>query len=159
MSSNQPPPDSETVKLPTFQVNESPDLPPPESWRYARVGNFEVLSNASDRATRNLLADFAMFTRAMSLVWPAPAIAPIMVERVIRRTIRTTSATSSTPRTALVNRQPRTMGLKEMIEHFVEPDNVGVLGVEVEEVRFVRSSVTSGLSHPGKARASPLRRR
>jgi len=67
------PPDSETVKLPTFQVNESPDLPPPESWRYARVGNFEVLSNASDRATRSLLADFSMFTRAMSLVWPAPA--------------------------------------------------------------------------------------
>ena len=70
---SQPPPGGETVKLPTFQVNESPDLPPPESWRYARVGNFEVLSNASDRATRNLLADFAMFTRAMSLVWPAPA--------------------------------------------------------------------------------------
>lgn len=72
LAQNQPP-GSETVKLPTFQVNESPDLPPPESWRHARVGNFEVLSNASDRATRNLLADFAMFTRAMSLVWPAPA--------------------------------------------------------------------------------------
>ncbi|HEY0865630.1 MAG TPA: hypothetical protein VGD97_16105 [Lacunisphaera sp.] len=73
LAQNQPPPDGETVKLPTFQVNESPDLPPPESWRYARVGNFEVLSNASDRATRGLLADFGMFTRAMALVWPAPA--------------------------------------------------------------------------------------
>ncbi len=73
LAQNQPPAGSETVKLPTFQVNESPDLPPPESWRYARVGNFEVLSNASDRATRSLLAEFGMFTRAMSLVWPAPA--------------------------------------------------------------------------------------
>lgn len=73
LAQTQPSPDSDTVKLPTFQVVESPDLPPPESWRYARVGNFEVLSNASDRATRSLLADFAMFTRAMSLVWPSPA--------------------------------------------------------------------------------------
>ncbi len=41
-----------------------------------------------------------------SAISSSPAIAPIMVERVIRRTIRTTSATSSTPSTALVNRQP-----------------------------------------------------
>lgn len=73
IAQNQPAPGTETVKLPTFQVTESPDLPPPESWRYARVGNFEVLSNASDRTTRSLLADFGMFTRAMALVWPAPA--------------------------------------------------------------------------------------
>ncbi len=62
-----------TVALPTFTVTDSPDLPPPESWRYTRVGSFEVLSNASDRATKDLLADFAKFTQAMTLVWPSPS--------------------------------------------------------------------------------------
>jgi hypothetical protein len=71
-SPNQPPPGGETVNLPVFTVTDSPDLPRPESWRYARVGNFEVLSSASERATRKLMADFGMFTRAISLVWPAP---------------------------------------------------------------------------------------
>lgn len=69
---DKPAPTGDTVKLPTFTVTDSPDLPPPESWRYTRVGSFEVLSNASDRATRDLLADFAKFTQAMTLVWPAP---------------------------------------------------------------------------------------
>jgi len=79
---NQPPPGSETVKLPILTVTDSPDLPPPESWRYTRVGTFEVLSNASDRATRDLLADFAKFTQAISLVWPAPA-RPIAASTII----------------------------------------------------------------------------
>lgn len=65
---NQPPAGSATVRLPAFTVTDSPALPPPESWRYARVGLAVVLSNASDRATRNLLADFAKFTQATSLV-------------------------------------------------------------------------------------------
>jgi len=57
--------------LPDMKVTTTTDLPPPESWRYARVGHFEVLSNATDKATRDLLADFAKFTQAMTLVWPA----------------------------------------------------------------------------------------
>jgi hypothetical protein len=69
---NQPPTGSETLKLPDFKVTDSPDLPRPESWRYAKIGNFEVLTSAPERETRKLLADFAMFTQAMSLVWPAP---------------------------------------------------------------------------------------
>jgi hypothetical protein len=67
---NQPPAGSSTLELPTVKVTDSPQLPPPESWLYARVGGFEVLSNAPERTTRRLLADFGMFTRAMSLVWP-----------------------------------------------------------------------------------------
>lgn len=70
---DQPPPGSETVKLPAFTVTDSPDLPPPESWRYTRVGNFEVISSASERITRRIVADFGLFTQAMALVWPAPA--------------------------------------------------------------------------------------
>lgn len=63
----------ETIVLPDLKVTTSAALPPLESWRYARVGQFDVLSNASDRATRSLLADFAKFTQALTLVWPAPA--------------------------------------------------------------------------------------
>lgn len=70
---DQPPAGSETLRLPDLKVVDSPSLPPPESWRYARVGNFEVLSSASERITRRLVADFGMFTQAMALVWPAPA--------------------------------------------------------------------------------------
>ena len=69
---DQPPAGSETVRLPAFTVTDSPDLPPPESWRYTRVGNFEVISSASERITRRIVADFGIFTQAMSLVWPAP---------------------------------------------------------------------------------------
>lgn len=58
--------------LPGIKVTSSAELPPPESWRYGRVGSFEVLSNAGDTATRNLLADFGKFTQAISLVWPVP---------------------------------------------------------------------------------------
>ncbi len=62
-----------TLRLPDLKVTDSADLPPPESWRYAQVAGFDVISNASDRSTRKLLADFATFTQAMRLVWPAPA--------------------------------------------------------------------------------------
>ena len=58
--------------LPNMKVTTTSNLPPPESWRYTKVGNFEVLSNASDKVTRDLLADFAKFTQAMTLVWSAP---------------------------------------------------------------------------------------
>lgn len=63
---------TDTLRLPDMKVTDSPQLPPPESWRYARLGNFEVISSASEGFTRKLLADFGMFTRAMTLVWPAP---------------------------------------------------------------------------------------
>lgn len=66
------PEDDPTIKLPDLQVTTSAALPPPESWRYGHVGIFEVLSNASDRETKGLLADFGKFTQAMSLVWPLP---------------------------------------------------------------------------------------
>ncbi len=66
------PANDDVLKLPDLKVTSSADLPPPESWRYTRVGNFEVLSNASESSTKSLLADFAKFTQAMALVWPVP---------------------------------------------------------------------------------------
>ncbi len=62
-----------TVELPKLTVTESAGLPELEAWRYTRLAGFEVLSNASDVATRKLLADFQKFQQAVQLVWPAPA--------------------------------------------------------------------------------------
>ncbi|HVU31990.1 MAG TPA: hypothetical protein VHE61_01050 [Opitutaceae bacterium] len=61
------------VELPKFVVTDSRVLPPPESWRYAAIPGFEILSNASDRETQRLIADFRLFQEALSVVWPMPA--------------------------------------------------------------------------------------
>src|ERR1043165_9501628 len=58
------------VELPKFVVTDTRELPPPESWRYATIPGFEVLSNGSDRAPPRLLRDFDMFRQALSFVWP-----------------------------------------------------------------------------------------
>lgn len=34
------------VELPTVIVSDNRELPPPESWRYAEIPGFEILSNA-----------------------------------------------------------------------------------------------------------------
>jgi hypothetical protein len=60
----------EIIELPKFVVTDSRELPPPESWRYATIPGFEILSNASDRATKRLIEDFEMFTTALGYVWP-----------------------------------------------------------------------------------------
>ncbi len=58
------------IELPKFVVTDSRELPQPESWRHGTMAGFEVLSNASDRATQRLLRDFDMFRQALSLIWP-----------------------------------------------------------------------------------------
>jgi hypothetical protein len=70
----------EPVQLPVYTVTDSRLLPPPETWFYARVPGFEILSNASERRTRELVTDFLWFNQSLSLVWPAarlPTTAPI----------------------------------------------------------------------------------
>jgi hypothetical protein len=61
------------VELPTIVVTDSRELPPPESWRYVAIPGFEVLSNASDKATQRLLRDFDLFRQALGHVWTLPA--------------------------------------------------------------------------------------
>ena len=58
------------IELPRFVVTDSRELPPPEKWRYATIPGFEILTNASDKATQRLLRDFGMFRQALSHVWP-----------------------------------------------------------------------------------------
>jgi hypothetical protein len=60
------------IELPKFVVTDSRELPQPEAWRYATVPGFEILTNASDRATQRMLRDFGMFRQALSHVWPIP---------------------------------------------------------------------------------------
>lgn len=62
----------EIVELPRFVVTDTRELPPPEQWRYGSVPGFEVLSNASDRETHRLIADFQLFREALNIVWPMP---------------------------------------------------------------------------------------
>jgi hypothetical protein len=65
-------PTGETVKLPDLKVTGKQELPPPESWQYARLEDgTEVLSNASERAAKRMLRDFQMFQQALSVAWPA----------------------------------------------------------------------------------------
>lgn len=60
----------DVVDLPTFTVEERPVLPEPEAWRHARIAGFEVLSNASEGATRRIVRDFQRFHQALVTVWP-----------------------------------------------------------------------------------------
>jgi hypothetical protein len=68
----QPPPADPVIELPKFVVTDSRELPQPESWRYATIPGFEILTNASDRATQRMLRDFGMFRQALGHVWPIP---------------------------------------------------------------------------------------
>ena len=81
-AAQQPATADRVVELPEFTVTDSPVLAEPESWRYAQVGTFEVLSNASDRNTQRLLRDFQLFTQAMRLVWPTP-VKPLAASSLI----------------------------------------------------------------------------
>ncbi len=60
------------VELPKFVVTDTRELPQPEAWRYGVIPGFEILTNASDKATQRLIRDFEMFTMALGYVWPIP---------------------------------------------------------------------------------------
>lgn len=62
--------EKEVVELPVFTVQEGRLLPERESWRYARIPGFEVLSNASDRSATRLIKDFQRFHQALVAAWP-----------------------------------------------------------------------------------------
>jgi len=64
------PTEENAVELPTVTITDSKILPLPEAWRYAKYDGFEILSNASDHETRQLLRDFVVFRQALSLAWP-----------------------------------------------------------------------------------------
>lgn len=61
----------DVVELPTFTVTDSRILPPPESWRYAEIPGFEILSNASTRETKRFVSDFQLLQQVVDVIWPA----------------------------------------------------------------------------------------
>lgn len=64
------PVDPTIYELPKYTVTNPLELPAPESWRYARIPGFEVLSNASDRATQRFLRDFQLMQQVLDITWP-----------------------------------------------------------------------------------------
>lgn len=58
------------VELPTYVVTGTRIPPPPEFWRYAAAPGFEFLSDLSEAETRDRIADFIRFHRAVDVVWP-----------------------------------------------------------------------------------------
>ena len=60
----------EVVRLPAYPVRENIVLLPPEPWRYARLGEFEILSNAPDAATEQTAARLWRFQALFHDLFP-----------------------------------------------------------------------------------------
>ncbi len=58
------------VELPVFEVRDTRILPPPESWRYAEVPGFEILSKLSERETRRFVTDFLLLQQVIEIIMP-----------------------------------------------------------------------------------------
>ena len=65
-----PPVPDEIVELPKFEVTDSRILPPAESWHYAAIPGFEVLSNISARETKRFVSDFLLLQEAVDVLMP-----------------------------------------------------------------------------------------
>ena len=60
----------EIIELPKFEVTDTRVLPPPESWHYATVPGFEILSNISARETKRFVNDFLLLQEAVTVLMP-----------------------------------------------------------------------------------------
>jgi hypothetical protein len=63
-------PEDSVVKLPTYTVTDSRDLPEPESWRYTTIPSYEILSQISEAKTQSLAQDLARMDALLDHVWP-----------------------------------------------------------------------------------------
>jgi hypothetical protein len=63
-------PAGEVIELPKFEVTDSRLLPQPEAWHYARIPGFEILSNASQGATKRFVGDFLLLQSAVEAIMP-----------------------------------------------------------------------------------------
>lgn len=59
------------VELPKFEVTDSRLLPPPESWHYAQIPGFEILSRISERETKRFVRDFMLLQEVIATIMPA----------------------------------------------------------------------------------------
>ena len=58
------------VELPVFEVKDSRVLPPPESWKYAEIPGFEILSRISERETKRFVRDFLLLQEVIEVIMP-----------------------------------------------------------------------------------------
>lgn len=58
------------IELPKFEVTDSRVLPPPESWRYASIPGFEILSSISARQTTRFVKDFLLLQTVLDEIMP-----------------------------------------------------------------------------------------
>jgi hypothetical protein len=66
-----PPPTGDVIELPKFEVTDSRVLPQPESWHYAAIPGFEILSNISERETKRFVSDFMLLQEAITVLMPS----------------------------------------------------------------------------------------
>lgn len=67
------------VELPKFEVTDSRVLPPPESWRYASVPGYEILSSISARETTRFVKDFYLLQAGIEAIMPGFATPDVAV--------------------------------------------------------------------------------
>jgi len=58
------------IELPVFEVRDTRLLPPPESWRYAEIPGFEILSRISERGSRHFVNDFLLLQEVIEVIMP-----------------------------------------------------------------------------------------
>ncbi len=68
---DRPPVPAEIVELPKFEVSDNRVLLPPESWHYAEIPGFTILSNISERETKRFVRDFLLLQDALTVLMPA----------------------------------------------------------------------------------------
>jgi hypothetical protein len=61
------------IELPKFEVRDTRLLPPIESWRYAAIPGFEILSSASARETQRFTKDFLLLQEVIKTIMPVLA--------------------------------------------------------------------------------------
>ena len=70
-----PPPKGEVVELPALTVTAKRELPPPEmGWNYARFLNFEVLSELTERQTKDFIYYFGQYVNILTAIMPPTEI-------------------------------------------------------------------------------------
>lgn len=69
-AADAPQPGGIIIELPKFEVTDSRLLPPPESWHYAEIPGFEILSRISERETKRFMRDFLLLQSVIQEIMP-----------------------------------------------------------------------------------------
>ncbi len=69
-AADAPQPSGVIIELPKFEVTDSRLLPPPETWHYAEIPGFEILSRISERETKRFMRDFMLLQTVIQEIMP-----------------------------------------------------------------------------------------